>query len=219
MFACLVLSWTSKERVQSSKSRAERKETATSFRNPLPATNSCLKAWSRNQEILKFLFLDPIITMCSDVIMDNKVGLKSSIHLYLKAKLHNLHESLKQSFDLSEFEYQILGRPGFFLKLHNPYNLTAQLWRREGGRKKWGSLFDEIHANPATIKKWRRVCRNAPSNATTHCKSCWKLHMYIVHTVKSRVLTRVYNMEINFFPKGHSKFPLHRQSEKASMCQ
>ena len=77
--------------------------------------------------------------MCSDVIMDNKVGLKSSIHLYLKAKLHNLHESLKQSFDLSEFKYKILGRSGFFLlllKLHNPYNLTAQLWRREGGRKK-----------------------------------------------------------------------------------
>ena len=46
--------------------------------------------------------------------MDNKVGLKSSIHLYLKAKLHNLHESLKQSFDLSEFEYKILGRWGFF---------------------------------------------------------------------------------------------------------
>ena len=22
-------------------------------------------------------------------------------------------------------------------------------------------------------------------------------------------------MEINFFPKGHSKFPLHRQSEKS----
>ena len=33
---------------------------------------------------------------------------------------------------------------------------------------------------------------------------------------------RFYNMEINFFPKGHRKqksnFPLHRQSEKASMC-
>ena len=25
-------------------------------------------------------------------------------------------------------------------------------WSREGGRKKWGSLFDELHANPATIK-------------------------------------------------------------------
>ena len=53
--------------------------------------------------------------MCSDAITDNKVGLKSSIQLYLKAKLYNLHESLKQSFDLSELEYKILGRWGFFL--------------------------------------------------------------------------------------------------------
>ena len=40
-------------------------------------------------------------------------------------------------------------------------------------------------------------------------------------TVKSRVLTCVNNMEIIFSPKGHSKFkhkfPLHRQSEKASI--
>ena len=26
-----------------------------------------------------------------------------------------------------------------------------------------------------------------------------------IYTVKLRVLTRVFNMEINFFPKGHSK--------------
>ena len=41
-------------------------------------------------------------------------------------------------------------------------------------------------------------------------------------TVKLRVLTLVYNMEINFFPKSHSKYnikiPLQRQSEKDSMC-
>ena len=34
----------------------------------------------------------------------------------------------------------------------------------------------------------------------THYNLC-----FYIHTVKLRVLTRVYNMEINFFPKGHSK--------------
>ena len=142
MFVCLLcLCWVE---AQSSKSRAERKKTATSFRNPLPATNSCLKAWSRNQEILKILFLDPIITMCSDVIMDNKVGLKSSIHLYLKAKLHNLYESLKQSFDLSEFKYKILGRSGFFCFFWNSTTpITLQPSYGEGK----GAAKNEAHSS------------------------------------------------------------------------
>ena len=47
-----------------------------------------------------------------------------------------------------------------------------------------------------------------------------------LNTLKLRVLTRVYYMEINFFPVTffqkvmvkNIKFPLHRQSERARMC-
>ena len=48
------------------------------------------------------------------------------------------------------------------------------------------------------------------------CKKWIAKIQNIGYTVKSQVLTLVYNMKINFFTKGHSiiniKFSLHRQS-------
>ena len=41
--------------------------------------------------------------------------------------------------------------------------------------------------------------------------------LVLMHTVKLRVLMRVYNMENSLFPK-RSKLSFHRQSEKAFMC-
>ena len=48
-----------------------------------------------------------------------------------------------------------------------------------------------------------------------HTATLLYIGMLEITTVESRVLMRVYNMEINFFP---SKIPYIEQSEKASMC-
>ena len=77
--------------------------------------------------------------------MDNKVVLKSWIHLYLRAKLHNLHESLKQSFDLSELEYKILGRWGFFFD--GFWNSTTPITLQPSYGEGKGAAKNEAHSS------------------------------------------------------------------------